>query len=74
MIDVTCPGNLWPDTSVAIHQEHESGFLLPQLMGALASESAGSVSNDLCQRHTNSALLARAGAFVRQVLRRTPIL
>ncbi|WP_214511793.1 hypothetical protein [Pseudomonas brassicacearum] len=40
MIDTTCTGNLRPDTSVAIYQEHESGFLLPQLMGALASESA----------------------------------
>lgn len=29
----------WPDDSVLAHTEFETGFLLPQLMGALASES-----------------------------------
>ncbi|KQW41759.1 MULTISPECIES: hypothetical protein [Pseudomonas] len=73
MIDTTCPGNFRPDTSVATYQEHESGFLLPQLMGALASESAGFVSNDLCQQRAHGTFLAKTGAFVRQVLKQTPI-
>ncbi|ALQ03313.1 MULTISPECIES: hypothetical protein [Pseudomonas] len=73
MIDTTCTGNLRPDTSVATYQEHESGFLLPQLMGALASESAGFVSNDLCQQRAHGTLLAKAGALVMRVLKLTPI-
>jgi hypothetical protein len=41
MIDVThsCDGNPWLDTPAMAHTEYEGGFLLPQLMGALASES-----------------------------------
>lgn len=73
MNDVTCTGNPWADTAVEIHQEHESGFLLPQLMGALANESVAPVSNDLCQQHTGGVLLAKAGAFVMRALRRIPI-
>lgn len=69
MIDTTCTGSLWPDTSIAIYPEHESGFLLPQLMGALASESASFVSNDLC----HDTLLAKAGVFVMRMLKQTPI-
>lgn len=69
MTDTTCTGNPRPNTSVAIYQEHESGFLLPQLMGALASESAGFVSSDLCQQRTHGALLAKAGALVMRVLK-----
>ncbi|MEH6350368.1 hypothetical protein [Pseudomonas sp. 3JA] len=72
MIDVTCTGNPWSDTSVAIHQEYEGGFLLPQLMGALASESSAPVSNVLCQPRTNGAMLAKASAFVMWALRLTP--
>jgi len=72
MIDVTCTGNPWSDTSVAIHQEYEGGFLLPQLMGALASESATPVSNAVCQPSTNGVMLAKVGAFVMRVLRLTP--
>ncbi|KKA09446.1 hypothetical protein VP02_02705 [Pseudomonas ogarae] len=73
MIDTTCTGSLWPDTSIVIYPEHESGFLLPQLMGALASEFAGFVSNDLCQQRAHGTFLAKTGAFVRQVLKQTPI-
>ncbi|MBD9465729.1 hypothetical protein [Pseudomonas sp. Pdm06] len=72
MFDVTCTGNPWSDTSVAIHPEYESGFLLPQLMGALASESAAPVSNAMCQPSTSGAMLAKASAFVMRVLRLTP--
>ncbi|CAH0177567.1 hypothetical protein [Pseudomonas brassicacearum] len=68
MIDTPCTGNLRPDTPFAIYPEHESGFLLPQLMGALASESARVVSNDLC----HDTLLAKAGAFVMRLLKQTP--
>lgn len=72
MIDVTCTGNPRSDTSVAIHPEYEVGFLLPQLMGALASESVAPVSNVLCQPSTSGAMLAKASAFVMRVLRLTP--
>ncbi|AUO46956.1 hypothetical protein [Pseudomonas ogarae] len=73
MIDTTCTGSLWPDTSIVIYPEHESGFLLPQLMGALAGESAGFVSNDLCQQRAHGTFLAKAGALVVRVLKLTPI-
>ncbi|MGX1175468.1 hypothetical protein [Pseudomonas sp. R151218B TE3479] len=72
MIDVTCTDNPWSDASVATHPEYEGGFLLPQLMGALASESSAPVSNVLCQPRTNGAMLAKASAFVMRVLRLTP--
>lgn len=41
MIEVThsCDGNLWLDAPTMNTTEFEGGFLLPQLMGALASES-----------------------------------
>jgi hypothetical protein len=41
MIDVihSCDGNPWLETPAMAQTEYESGFLLPQLMGALASES-----------------------------------
>jgi len=68
MNDATCTDSLWPDTCVTMYPEHESGFLLPQLMGALASESAGPVSNGLCRRRSNGTVLAKAGAFVMRVL------
>jgi hypothetical protein len=42
MFDVThsCDGRLWLDTPAMAATEYEGGFLLPQLMGALASESS----------------------------------
>ncbi|WP_219095954.1 hypothetical protein [Pseudomonas sp. UMAB-40] len=41
MIDVahSCDGNPWLDTPAMADTEYEGGFLLPHLMGALASES-----------------------------------
>lgn len=41
MIDVahSCDGNPWLDTPAMALTEYEGGFLLPQLMGALAIES-----------------------------------
>ncbi|MBZ9783146.1 hypothetical protein K9857_16580 [Pseudomonas sp. REP124] len=44
MIDVThsCEQNRWLDNPAMAHTEYESSYLLPQMMGALASES-GSV-------------------------------
>ncbi|MGY2258538.1 hypothetical protein [Pseudomonas sp. SDO55104_S430] len=44
MIDVTlsCEQDRWLDNPAMAHTEYESSYLLPQMMGALASES-GSV-------------------------------
>ena len=62
MIDTphACADSLWPDTSSVTHSEYESGFLLPQLMGALASESAAPGSRYLCQGRANKASFWRA--------------
>ncbi|MDB6141344.1 MAG: hypothetical protein JWP80_388 [Pseudomonas sp.] len=49
----TCVGSPWPDASVGTHGEYERGFLLPQLMGALASEIGGIGLREICQWPTN---------------------
>lgn len=64
----TCAGSPWPDTSVLTHGEYESGFLLPQLMGALASESGGFGLRDESQRPTNGALFLKLRASLKQAL------
>jgi hypothetical protein len=65
----TCAGSPWPDTSVLTHREYESGFLLPQLMGALASESGGFDVRHGSQRSTNGALFSRLRASLKQALK-----
>ncbi|MCP2073052.1 UNVERIFIED_ORG: hypothetical protein J2Y77_002488 [Pseudomonas lini] len=44
-----CADSPWPESLNVTHSEYESGFLLPQLMGALASESAELGSRNLRQ-------------------------
>jgi hypothetical protein len=48
----------WPDYSVMSQSEHESGFLLPQLMGALARDSDFSALKS-CSRQSASSVLFR---------------
>lgn len=71
MFDTTpsCAGSPWPDTSRVIHGEYESGFLLPQLMGALACESAVLGLRDGSPRRTNSAWFFRLRASLMQALK-----
>ncbi|MHC8351080.1 hypothetical protein ACYZT7_17580 [Pseudomonas sp. RT4P38] len=57
MIDVThsCDDSLWLDTPAMAHTEYEGGFLLPQLMGALASESRAPAVMHRSNTHQNKA-------------------
>jgi hypothetical protein len=69
----TCVGSPWPDASVGTHGEYERGFLLPQLMGALANEIGGIGLRDLSQRPTNRALfLTLCVSLTRTLKRRKP--
>jgi hypothetical protein len=57
MIDVahSCDGNPWLDTPAMAHTEYEGGFLLPQLMGALASEYRSAPVTHRSSSHQNKA-------------------
>ncbi|WP_207265538.1 hypothetical protein [Pseudomonas sp. GW101-3H06] len=57
MIEVThaCDGNPWLDTPAMSITEFEGGFLLPQLMGALASESRAVPVTHRFSTHQNKA-------------------
>lgn len=55
----SCPGVSHPDTSMVLHREHEVGFLLPQFMGGLASETSGLGMTDLCQPQSGGGLFSR---------------
>ena len=54
-----CAHSAYPDTSIALHREYEAGFLLPQFMGALASETSGLNLTDRCQQPSGASLFAR---------------
>lgn len=71
MFDITqsCAGSPWPDTSVMTHGEYESGFLLPQLMGALANEAGGYGLRNLSPRTTNRAVFLKLYASLTQALK-----
>lgn len=71
MIDTphVCVDSPWPDTSSVTYSEYESGFLLPQLMGALASESAGLATTGVCRWRGSGALFLKMGASLMQALR-----
>ncbi len=69
MIDTpqSCAESLWPETPSMTHREFESGFLLPQLMGALAGESAGLDLRGGCR--TKSTSLRQISVWLMQNLR-----
>ncbi len=54
-----CACSAYPDTSIVRHREYEAGFLLPQIMGALASETSASVMTDRCQPRSDEGLFSR---------------
>lgn len=57
MIDVThsCTGNPWLGSSAMTATEYEGGFLLPQLMGAVASESIAAPITHRFSTHQSTA-------------------
>lgn len=65
----TCAGSPWPDSSVMTHGEYESGFLLPQLMGALATEYGRYGFKDFPEQPSNGPLIVRLGASLKQLLK-----
>lgn len=77
MIDVThsCDGNPWLETSAMTPGEYEGGFLLPQLMGALASESRAAPVTQRANTHQNKvSLLKRCVPILRALkLRFSPL-
>jgi hypothetical protein len=77
MIDVThsCAGNPWLESPAMTATEYECGFLLPQLMGALASESmAAPVTHRSGTRQSKACVLKLCIPFLRALkLRFSPL-
>jgi hypothetical protein len=77
MIDVThsCDGNPWLDTPAMTSTEYEGSFLLPQLMGALASESrATPVTHSSGTYQNKASVLKLCAPFLRALkLRFSPL-
>lgn len=65
----SCPGGSYPDTSIVLHREHEAGFLLPQFMGALASEASGFGMTDMCQPRSDEGFFSRLCASLMKSLK-----
>lgn len=59
----------WPDYSVMSQSEHESGFLLPQLMGALAHDSGFAALKDCSQPSASSVFFLKLRTSLKQVLK-----
>lgn len=75
MIDVahSCDGNHWLDAPAMADTEYEGGFLLPQLMGALASESrAAPVTHRSSKYQNDTSLLTPRATFLRALKLRFP--
>ena len=71
MIDVahSCDGNPWLDTPAMAHTEFEGGFLLPQLMGALASEYRSAPVTHRSSSHQNKASVLTLCALILRALK-----
>ncbi|MEJ5056835.1 MULTISPECIES: hypothetical protein [unclassified Pseudomonas] len=71
MIDVThsCDGNPWLDTPAMTQTEYEGGFLLPQLMGALASESRAAPVMHRSSTHEKKASVLKLCAPILRALK-----
>ncbi|WP_148053194.1 hypothetical protein [Pseudomonas frederiksbergensis] len=59
--------NSRPDDSVMAH-EHESGFLLPQLMGALARDSGFPSLRDCSQQSARSVFFLKLRTSLKRAL------
>ncbi|MDB5996765.1 MAG: hypothetical protein JWP42_3901 [Pseudomonas sp.] len=70
MSDTTqsCAGSPWPEASFVPYGEYESGFLLPQLMGALASEFGGLELSGASQRRSAKPSLLKRCTSLMQAL------
>jgi hypothetical protein len=71
MIDFahSCDGNPGLDTPAMAHTEYEGGFLLPQLMGALASESQTATVTHRTNTHQNKASVLKLCAPILRALK-----
>lgn len=65
----SCAGCCCPATLIVLDRELEAGFLLPQFMGALASETRGLTLTDRCQERSGPGVFARLGASLMQSLK-----
>jgi hypothetical protein len=59
----------WPDYSVMSQSEHESGFLLPQLMGALARDSGFAALKDGSQHSASSGFFLKLRTSLKRALK-----
>lgn len=71
MIEVThsSDGHLWLDTPAMATGEYEGGFLLPQLMGALASESMATPVPHRSGTYQNKDWVLKLGSVILQALK-----
>ncbi|WP_148057445.1 hypothetical protein [Pseudomonas brassicacearum] len=58
----------WPDYSVMSQSEHESGFLLPQLMGALARDSGFAALKDCSKPSAGSVFFLKLRTSLKRAL------
>lgn len=70
-----CEGNPWLDTPAMADTEYEGGYLLPQLMGALACESRAAPVPQRSNTHQNKvSVLKRCAPILRALkLRFSPL-
>lgn len=71
MIDFThsCAGSLRLDTPAMAHSEFEGSFLLPQLMGALASESMAAPATRHCAVYPQKPSALKLGVALLRALK-----
>lgn len=65
----SCPDGYFPDNSIVLHREYEAGFLLPQFVGAMASEMSGLSMPDMCQARSGERMFSRLRASLMQSLK-----
>ena len=71
MIDFThsCAASLRLDTPAMAHSEFEGSFLLPQLMGALASESIAVAATRPCEVYPQKPSALKSGVALLRALK-----
>lgn len=62
-----CPDEQRSEREIVLHREHEVGFLLPQFMGALASEMSGSRLPDRCHARSGDSLFSSVRGLFMQL-------
>lgn len=66
----SCPADASLQPEIVLHREHEVGLLLPQFMGALASEISGSGTSDRCLGRSGDSMFSGLRASFMQLLKR----